>query len=590
MRGMTKRWIVGGSEMTAPLVERVLAARGLVDAGEREAFLNPTLLGLHDPSGIPNLDDCAARLLEAARAGEKIVIYGDYDADGVTASAILVRALRAVAPGCNVTAYLPHRLEEGYGLNASALREISEGGARVVVTVDCGVTATSEARLARELGLELFITDHHNPPASEAELPEAPVVHPRHPASAYPFGELCGAGVAFKVAWRVATLSAGSERVPGALRETLLDLLGLAALGTIADVVPLVDENRAIASFGLRRLAAGRIAGIRALMDASSLGKSDVDAEAAAFRLGPRLNAAGRMGHAREALELLLTEDETRAAELAARLDALNTERRSVERRISDQAAEMAETAGMTGDERRAIVLAHPEWHAGVIGIVCSRLVERYGRPVVLMQDEDGVCKGSCRSIDGFNIGDALRGCSAHLTTFGGHDMAAGLSLESAKLDVFREAFTDAACAGLGVEDLAPSVRVDATAALDEMTVDNARGLGKLAPFGRSNPRPTLLLKDAVLAEHAAVMGGHARHMQMRLQRSSGAALRIVAWNWGERVEQFRRGSRADCLVRLKLNEWRGRVSAECELVDARLCEEPAVVVRSLSRTSSCPS
>ena len=504
----------------------------------------------------------------------------------MTASAILVRALRAIAPGADVSAYLPHRLEEGYGINAGALRELAERGARVVVSVDCGVTAKAEALVARELGLELIITDHHNPPASAADLPDALVVHPRHPESSYPFGELCGAGVAFKLAWRIATMHAGGERVPAALRETLLDLLGLAALGTVADVVPLVDENRAITFFGLRRLAAARLPGVRALLDASQVGTNEVDAEAAGFRLGPRLNAAGRMGHAKDALELLLTDDVERAAQLAAELDALNTERRSVERRIAEEAAELAEARGMTGDDARAIVLANPGWHAGVIGIVCSRLVEKFGRPVILMQDEDGVCKGSCRSIDGFNICDALGACSEHLTTFGGHDMAAGLSLESSRLEAFCESFLARANAGLSVDELAPGVRVDASVSVDELTVDAARGLAKLAPFGRSNPQPTLLLAGAQVAEPAAVMGGHGRHLQMRLARPGGAALRAIAWNWGERVGLFPRGARVDALVRLKLNEWRGRVSAECELIDARLADEAEIVVRT-GRASS---
>ncbi len=594
MRGLTKRW-VGCDEAAGAsggLIERVLAARGLGNAAARAAFLEPRLTGLHDPSLIPNLDAAAERLLGAARSGEKIVVYGDYDADGVTASAILVRAVRMLVPGAEIEAYLPHRLEEGYGLNGEALREIAAGGARVVVTVDCGVTAVAEAELAGELGLELFITDHHNPPGSMAQLPCVPVVHPRHPESAYPFGELCGAGVAFKLAWRMATLDAGGERVSGLVREGLLDLLGLAALGTVADVVPLVDENRAIVLFGLRRLAAGRLVGVRALLAASQVGKNEVDAEAAGFRLGPRLNAAGRLGHAKDALELLLTEDESRAAVLAAELDGLNTKRRGVERGIADEAIAAAEKSGMTGDGVRAFVLAQEGWHAGVIGIVCSRLVERFGRPVILLQDEGGVCKGSCRSIDGFNICEALRGCGEHLLTFGGHDMAAGLSLASENLAAFRDAFIERANGALGVEDLAPAVTVDAVVGAAELTVENARGLGKLAPFGRSNAQPTLWLRGAVLAGDAEPLGAHAKHLQMRFERAGGAAVRVIAWSWGERVGEFRRGDVIDALVRLKVNEWRGRVSAECELVDARLACAPEVVVsRSTTlRTSSCPS
>ena len=592
MRGLTKRWIPRSTSAPAEgsLTQRVLAARGIVSAAECEAFLAPKLTALHDPSGIPDLDRAAERVLAAARAREPIVIYGDYDADGVTASAVLVRAIRTLIPGAVVEAYIPHRLDEGYGLNAQALRELAERGTRVVVSVDCGVTAVDEARLARELGLELIITDHHNPPDRIEDLPEALVVHPRRPDSTYPFGELCGAGVAFKLAWRLATLSCGAERVPAAVREHLLELLGLAALGTIADVVPLVDENRAITAFGLRRLAAGSLPGVRALLAASQVGRNELDAEAAAFRLGPRINAAGRMGHAKEALELLLTESESRAEELAATLTAFNQKRQSVERAIAEEAARLAEASGMVGDGRRAIVLASEGWHPGVIGIVCSRLVERFGRPTILLQRENGVCRGSCRSIDGFNITAALRACGEHLTTFGGHDMAAGLSLESSRLEAFAEAFCAHAGERLTPEDLTAGATYDAEADLEEMTVSGARELAALAPFGRSNPRPTLLLRDVRLAENAQCMGANARHAQMRFARPGGA-LRAIAWNWGERVDALRAGIEGDALVRLKLNEWRGRVSAECELVDLRLRERASAGASAgLTRPSRCPS
>ena len=576
------------------LVERVLAARGLGDAAAREAFLAPRLTALHDPSLIPDLDRAAERVLAAARAGERIVIYGDYDADGVTASAILVRAIRTLEPGAAVEAYIPHRLDEGYGLNGGALRELAERGARVVVSVDCGVTATAEARLAKTLGLDLIVTDHHNPPETLEELPEALVVHPRRPDSAYPFGELCGAGVAFKLAWRLATLSCGAERVPAAVRESLLELLGLAALGTIADVVPLVDENRAITAFGLRRLAAGTLPGVRALLAASQVGRDELDAEAAAFRLGPRLNAAGRMGHAREALELLLTEDEGRAAELAAILDGHNRERQRVERRIADEAAALAEAAGMTGEDRRAIVLAREGWHPGVIGIVCSRLVERFGRPTVLLARDDGVCRGSCRSVDGFNITGALRACASHLSTYGGHDMAAGLSLSSSRLEAFVEAFCAHAGERLSAEDLTPRAVWDAEASPEELTVSAARELGRLAPFGRANARPVLLVRGALVAEDARAMGAHARHAQVRLACGRGA-VRAVGWGWGERARELRAGRRVDALVRLGLNAWQGRVSAECEIVDVAPLDamgraEVVVAATGISRTSSCPS
>ncbi|MBZ0171517.1 MAG: DHH family phosphoesterase, partial [Phycisphaerales bacterium] len=369
----------------ADLLEKVLAVRGVTDA---RAFLDPSLLHLHEPGLLPGIDRACERLLAAARAGEPIVVYGDYDVDGMTATAILYRVLRALEPGADVSTYVPHRLEEGYGLNSAAMLELSGRGARVVVSVDCGITAHEPARVAREVGLDLIITDHHNPPDGGETVPEAyAIVHPRLPfaGAAYPFGELCGAGVAYKIAWRMATMHEGSERVAGPVRTLLLDLLALAALGTVADVVPLVDENRVITRFGLSRCRTTAITGLVALIEAAGLAGEAIDSESVGFRLGPMLNASGRMGHAAEAVELLTTEDRSRADEIARGLCELNEERKRTQLKIFEQAVEMAEAAGMTGDDRRAIVLAHEDWHPGVVGIVCSRLVERYSRPAVLM-------------------------------------------------------------------------------------------------------------------------------------------------------------------------------------------------------------
>ncbi|MEM9373905.1 MAG: DHH family phosphoesterase, partial [Planctomycetota bacterium] len=334
------------------------------------SFLEPSLKQLHDPGLLPDVDRAADRILCAARQAEPIVVFGDYDVDGVTAAAILVQTIRSLAPEARISGYIPHRVSEGYGLNNEAIRTLAADGARVIVSVDCGITAHESAAVARELGVDLIITDHHNPPANADALPDAfAVVHPRRPDSIYPWGELCGAGVAYKLAWRLATLHAGSRTVPPASRELLLELLGLAALGTIADVVPLTDENRVIARFGLMNLSRTSNPGLRALIEASGLGSSRVDAEAVGFRLAPRLNAVGRLGHAREAFELLTDATGARAEELAETLSGLNDERRRVERRIVDEACEQAEQAGMTGVDSRAIVLRSPDWHPGVIGI-----------------------------------------------------------------------------------------------------------------------------------------------------------------------------------------------------------------------------
>jgi single-stranded-DNA-specific exonuclease len=568
VRGWKMVWSPrGGCGARGDLLDRVLAVRGVADG---QSFLDPSLLNLHDPSLLPGADRAAERLLGAARAGEPIVVYGDYDVDGITATAILFRMLRALVPGAVVGTYVPHRLEEGYGLNAAAMGDLAARGARVVVSVDCGITAAEPARAAREAGLDLIISDHHNPPGDGAALPEAyAVVHPRLAGSRYPYGELCGAGVAYKLAWRLATMAEGSDRVSPPIRTLLLDLLALAALGTVADVVPLLDENRVITRFGLSRCKTTAITGLVALIDAAGLGGEKIDAESVGFRLGPMLNASGRMGHAAEAVELFTTEDRTRADEIAAGLCVLNEQRRSTERRIFEQAAEMAEAGGMTGDDRRAIVLAHDEWHPGVVGIVCSRLVERYARPAILMQrQEGGVCAGSGRSIDGFNLHDAVHSCSGCLIGFGGHDMAIGLRLETARLEEFRERFIARANEGLAVDDLVRTARFDTEASLGELTPATVKRLERLAPFGRSNPAVRLLVRGLRVDGRAEPFGKTGDHLRVRLRDNSGASTRAIGWKWAEMLESFRPGSLVDVLIEPKVSGWSGAV--EPVLVDAR--------------------
>jgi single-stranded-DNA-specific exonuclease len=326
MQGLLARWRYRSDDHTSaeslglPLCQRILAARGLTAPAALDHYLSPKLTQLHDPSLIPELDRAAERILRALADHEPIVIYGDYDVDGVTGTAILWHMLRALAPEAPVRTYVPHRLEEGYGLNAAAIRELAADGARLIVSVDCGITALEPARAAREAGIDLIITDHHNPPAKLEDLPHAyAVVHPRRPDSEYPFGDLSGAGVAYKLAWRLATMHAGCAAGPGGrvdprIRELLVDLLAFAALGAVADIVPLLGENRVLVRHGLVRVKHSRFIGLRALVEASGLAGEDVDAMAVGFRLGPRLNAAGRMGHAREANELFTTADPPRSS------------------------------------------------------------------------------------------------------------------------------------------------------------------------------------------------------------------------------------------------------------------------------------
>ncbi|MEC9373129.1 MAG: DHHA1 domain-containing protein, partial [Planctomycetota bacterium] len=346
-------------------------------------------------------------------------------------------------------------------------------------------------------------------------------------------GELSGAGVAYKLAWRLMTLAHGSDRLPDDRRQLLLELLALAALGTIADVVPLLEENRVLARFGLSVIRSTRFVGLNALIEASSLDAERVSVEDVGFRLAPRLNACGRLGHAQEAVELLTTQDKKRAAEIAAELTRTNERRRAVEREIAAQAADFAEVAGMTGPDRRAIVLAHESWHPGVVGIVCSRLVERFGRPTILLQREGDRCAGSCRSVDGFDIHDALTACAKHLDSFGGHIMAAGVKLSADRLPAFTEAFIEIANSRLAAEDLVPSLRIDCDAALDELTPAIVERLERLGPFGAGNPTPRIRMKGLRLVGPPQPLGAHGKHLKITV-RQNERMLRMMGWSWGE--------------------------------------------------------
>jgi single-stranded-DNA-specific exonuclease len=569
----------------SPLVARLLAVRGIRAGEAMRMFLDPRLSQLHDPSLMPDLDRAAQRILSALSAGERIVIYGDYDVDGVTATAILFHMCKAIAPACDLLTYVPHRLEEGYGLNSEAIRELAASGARLIVSVDCGVTAVEPARVAHEAGVDLIITDHHTPPDREDLLPSAhAVVHPRRPGQTpYPFGDVCGAGVAYKLAWRLATLSSGGAKARQDLRELLVELLAFAALGTIADVVPLQGENRVLARFGLVRIRHSPLPGLKSLVAASGLDGDKIDEMDVGFGLAPRLNAAGRMGHAKDAVELFTTASGDRADEIARLLSRQNEARREVERKIFETACAMAEASGMTAPDRRAIVLAHEDWHPGVVGIACSRLVERYHRPVILMQARDGLCHGSGRSIDGFNLHAGLLHCAEHLDRFGGHTMAAGLHLTEAKLPAFVEAFTAFANAAIDESLLRSCVNIDCEAAPEELVPSAVWELDRLGPFGAGNPAPQLLIRNLRLTDRGT-MGANAKHLSVRLRssRSSGGAereFRCVAWNWGEHAPRLPIGATVDAVVRARVSTFSGTARVEPEIVDIALQGAPGAPI-----------
>ncbi|MBY0311958.1 MAG: single-stranded-DNA-specific exonuclease RecJ [Phycisphaerales bacterium] len=578
MNGLTARWTFRQSPAhegpKQPLINRILSVRGFSNPAEAAAFLSPKLTQLHDPSLIPDLDRAAERIVRAMRDGERIVIYGDYDVDGITATAILFHTIRMIEPNADVRTYVPHRLDEGYGLNSAAIAEIAAAGAKVIVSVDCGITAVEPANEAARLGVDLIITDHHTPPTTMEGLPRAfAVVHPRRPDSAYPFGELSGAGVAYKLAWRLATAATGSSRADEKVRGMLVELLAMAALGTIADIVPLVGENRVLASFGLVRAKHSPLIGLQALVDASGLGGEDIGAMEVGFRLGPRLNAAGRMGHSREAVELFTVADAARCKEIAEHLSKQNEQRRRVESDIFELACELAEKQGMTGTDRRAIVLAHETWHAGVVGIVCSRLVERFHRPAILMQKRDGVCHGSGRSVDGFNLHAGLTHCAEHLEKYGGHSMAAGVHVVEPKLSHFVDAFTEYANAAIAPERLCAGVTIDCEATMSELSLEGVNDLQRLGPFGAGNPRPKVLVRNLRITEFRA-MGSMGKHLSIRLR--SGDAVsnggvsewRAVGWNWGRHASRLAVGKSVDAVISPAISYFGGGPRVEPEIAD----------------------
>ncbi len=575
LRGLTKRWrlpepggpLDGG---LSPLVARVLAGRAYLDAGD----LEPKLTGLHDPSGIPDLDKAAEMLLGAGRAGEPIAIYGDYDVDGTTGSAILHHIIRELCPQARLMHYVPHRLRDGYGVHVNAIEKLADAGARVIVTVDCGITAIEPARRSRELGLRLIVTDHHNPPAAVEDLPQADaVVHPGRPDSAYPFAGLCGAGVAFKLAWRMATMAGDGGRAAAGPRALLLDLLPLAALGTVADVSPLIDENRILVTHGLALMRRTRIRGLARLAERCVRESRPISVGDLGFRLGPRINALGRVADAHEAIELLTTSDDERIEAICDTMDELNGQRQTIEKRIVDQACEKVVRLGMDHDGHRAIVLAHEDWHPGVIGIACSRLVERFNRPTILMQRDAEVCKGSGRSIPGFNLHGAVAACGHEVEGFGGHDAAIGLRVSPSRFDAFSDAMLAHANEYLTVDDLTPELRIDADTALGELDERNVMMLESLGPFGRGNPTPRLRLRGVRVSQAPMLMGSSSTHLSMFVRDDAGETLKLVGWGWGRHAQKIRNGTTLDVVFTPRVEEYRGRRSVRGEIADVRTVE-----------------
>jgi single-stranded-DNA-specific exonuclease len=521
----------------------VLVRRGYADADRARSFLAAELPE-HDPFLLGDMEGACEAIRRASAVGKRICVHGDYDADGICATALAVLVLREL--GAEVSSHLPSRFDEGYGLARDTLTRLAEEGFGLVLTVDCGVTAVEEVAHARALGLEVVITDHHR---TGPELPDCPVVGPYR--GDYPFTELCGTGVVWKLGQ--ALLGAGSE--------ALVQHLDLVAVATVADVVPLLDENRGLAVAGLRQLARTQKPGLQELMRAASVDPATVDAGAIGFRLAPRLNAAGRLGRPEAALELLLTEEKEPARLLAGQLEDLNRDRQAVEQRILREAVEAVESWPEAHRRRRAYVVAGAAWHEGVIGIVASRLVERYNRPVVLIAGTEGDWKGSGRSIPGFDLHDGLRQCAGHLERWGGHAAAAGLSIKPERVEAFAEAFSSIGDLALGEDDLRPPAKVDALVHGRDLTLDLCAELASLAPFGLGNPGITLLLAGCELAELSPV--GDGKHLRFRVREDGCDSGSAIAFRFGAQIDRLRRVGHYDVAFRLEANQWNGTVSPQ---------------------------
>jgi len=545
------RAVADGLELSEP-VAVTLVRRGYRTPEQARAFLAAD--ESHPPTAFDSMPGVVAQVRAAIAAGERITVHGDFDVDGVCATSIMVSTLRQLGAECDWL--IPDRIGDGYGLSAGNVERLAKRGTSLLLTVDCGITAVEEVRLARELGIETIVTDHHQ---AGDELPDCPILHPE--ISNYPFVHLCGTAVAWKLAC--------------ALREASLDDLpdlDLVALATVADVVPLVGENRALVKLGLAEMRRARRVGLRALMEASKCEPTRLDESDLGFRLAPRINAAGRLYRADAGVELLLTEDEARAAEIANELGRANSERRAREREVDTAAEAARRELPERLREAPGLVLAGADWHPGVVGIVASRLVERHHRPVVVISlDGEGGGRGSGRSIPGFDLHAALEACSEHLDSFGGHRAAAGLSLRAESLEAFREAFAGHATARLGPEDLRRTERIDAMVGGVGLGLELAEELGRLAPFGMGNPGVRLMVPSARVSDVRTM--GEGKHARFSLHSGAHRALGVAFGRSSLGVEDE---DPVDAAVRLEVNHWNGSI-------------EPRVVLRELYPLESDP-
>ena len=566
---LDKRWVFLDKQADAQAIDRlcaefgippaiavVLTNRSITEPQQAKTYLSRSIANVHHPFLLKDAQRAAQRIGAAIHAGEKIVIYGDYDVDGITSTALLYQFLQS--QGANVDYYIPNRADEGYGINILALQKIRKAGASLLITVDCGITAVGEVEFAKTIGLEVIITDHHT---CKEEIPRAyAVINPKQPECSYPYKDLAGVGVAFKLVLAMA-LEFGLRA-----RDIFDRYIDIVAIGTVADVVPLTDENRIFVANGIKNINHTTNEGLRALFFVSGVSEKRITAGMISFTVAPRINAAGRVGSAAMAVELLITGSKERAMEIALALEEENRQRQLTEQGILKDALQIV-ASDPAFEKKKVYVLAQEDWHHGVIGIVASRMVDRFYRPTILISLKDGSGKGSGRSVKGFNLFDALSHCSDLLLKFGGHELAAGLSLNYGDIAEFDRQINAYADTVLSEEDLQPAIRIDSCISMQELTVQNAQKMALLEPFGMGNPQPVFALCGASIAAVRTLSEG--KHCKLTLCQG-GRYVDALGFGMGELCGKFVVGDKIDAAFCMDVNTYHGEQNLQLILKDAR--------------------
>lgn len=533
------------------LLAKIIVNRNIDVSENMSQFLEPTRNDFHDPFLMPDMEKAVARILKAIENKEKIIIYGDYDADGITSITVLKKFL--MEREIQVGSYIPNRLDEGYGLNKDALTSISREGYKLMITVDCGISGIDEIDYASSLGIETIITDHHEP---AEELPKAyAVIDAKRKDNKYPFNQLAGVGVVFKLIQALAIRLGLDEK-------EYLKYLDLVCVGTISDIVPLVDENRVIAKLGLKLVEVTKNIGLHTLLE--SIGFRKIDSGTISFGVAPRINACGRMGHQQDALDLFLCDDEKEAKEIADRLNRFNQERQSKEKEIFEQVVQRIEK---TEKNRTCIILGDENWHHGIIGIVSSKVTDMYFKPSILVCFEDEIGKGSGRSIPGFDLHDALTKCSTYVEKFGGHSMAIGITLKKENFEKFKEEFEQFA-KNSNISDIIPIISIDEEVSLKNISIEDVKSLKLLEPYGEANKNPLFLFKNLKINSIRALSEG--KHLKLTL-KDGHYIIDAIGFNMGELANQYLLDDKVDIVGTLDINTFNGNENIQIAIKDIKL-------------------